>query len=42
MKKEEIGIRYPYIAPELQCVEILNESPVLTASGDINDIPWED
>ena len=31
-----------YVAPEINCVVVQTESKILTASGDINDMPWED
>lgn len=31
-----------YVAPEMNCLVLQTESKVLTASGDINDMPWGD
>ncbi len=42
MRNEEIVKKRPYIAPEMLCVQLASETKILTVSGDINDVPWED
>ena len=32
----------PYIAPKMLCMELATKVKILTVSGDINDVPWED
>ena len=39
MKEES---KWEYVAPETNCVVVQTESKILTASGDINGMPWED
>lgn len=43
MKDEIIKeVKREYFAPEMICVALQVESKILTASGDINGMPWED
>lgn len=34
--------KLPYITPKMLCVELVTKVKILTVSGDINDVPWED
>lgn len=34
--------KQPYIAPMMLCVELAIKVKILTVSGDINDVTWED
>ncbi len=31
-----------YIAPKMLCVELATKVKILTVSGEIKDVPWED
>jgi len=42
MKKEKNVRKRTYIAPDMLCVELTTERRILTVSGDINDVPWEE
>ncbi len=41
--KNEIKVeKRPYLAPEMLCVELATKVKILTVSGEIKDVPWED
>ena len=42
MKKEKNVKKKTYIAPDMLCVELSTVRRILTVSGDINDVPWEE
>ena len=42
MKNEAREEKRPYIAPEMLCFQVVTETKILTVSGEIKDVPWED
>ena len=42
MNNETNAKKQPYIVPQMLCVELATKEKILTVSGDINDVPWED
>ncbi len=42
MKDEEKEQKKPYMTPDLLCVHVEAATMILTVSGGINDVSWED
>lgn len=42
MKNNVNEKKRPYVVPEVLCWEMVTETRILTVSGEIKDVPWED
>lgn len=42
MNNETNVKKQPYIVPQMLCVELATKEKILTVSGEIKDVPWED